>query len=237
MSRPRTRSSAQKAWTGTQWRSFSIPIPMPWLNACRPASTPPGRPDTRRSPAPNSCARGSSRPTRPPRARLELPLGVAGPSADHALPAAEFVAFARRLVQRTRNPRPDRIAVRPARVGHVDGKRGAGALHGDCLAIAALALPERRGARRALGGIVVSLAIGAAFADRERTGRPRLGRETAGGHRHRQNKNEQRIALRRPRNAQNPLPRGEGHNLTEGAFQLVNVRLHIEQKRRRPPTL
>src|SRR5258708_4682386 len=129
--------------------------------------------------SPNSSFRARSLCERPGMTAT-LPLGVAGPGADDALLAAELVAFARRLVQRARNLRPDRIAVRPARIGHVDGKRRAGALHGDRLAIAALALPERRGARRALGGIVIGAAIGTAFADRKGTGRPRLRYETRG---------------------------------------------------------
>src|SRR4029077_11057518 len=45
----------------------------------------------------------------------ELTVGVADPGPDHAFLAAELVAFARRLVQRVRNMRPDRIAVRAAR--------------------------------------------------------------------------------------------------------------------------
>src|ERR1700721_1836784 len=49
-----------------------------------------------------------------------LTLGVAGPGADHALLAAEFVALARGFVERTRNPGLDGIAVRAAGIGHVD---------------------------------------------------------------------------------------------------------------------
>src|SRR6266566_613783 len=81
----------------------------------------------------------------------------------------------------------------------------ASALHRDHLAIAALALLERRGARHTRGGIVISLAVGAALADRKRTGCPRLRHETRGGHQRGQNKNEQRKAPRSPRNAQDPL--------------------------------
>src|SRR5450631_3439662 len=40
-----------------------------------------------------------------------LPPGVAGPCADYAFLAAEFVAFARRQVERARNPRLDRVTV------------------------------------------------------------------------------------------------------------------------------
>src|SRR4030088_2263483 len=48
-----------------------------------------------------------------------LPFGVAGPCADHAFLAAEFVAFARRRVERTRNPGLDRITMGSAGIGHV----------------------------------------------------------------------------------------------------------------------
>src|ERR1700757_328787 len=95
---------------------------------------------------------------------------VAGPGADHAFLAAELIAFARRLVERVRNLRPHRVAVRAARVGHIDGEGGAGTAHGDGLAVA-LALFERRDARGVFGRIVKSLAIGAAFADGKGAGR------------------------------------------------------------------
>src|SRR5258707_5443582 len=131
--------------------------------------------------SPSSSFRARSLCERPGMAAT-LPLGVAGPGPDDAILAAELVAFARRLVQRSQTLRPDRIAVRPARVRHVDGKRRAGALHGDRLATAALALPERRDPRRALGGIVISPAIGAAFADRKGAGGPRLRHEMRGAH-------------------------------------------------------
>src|SRR5262249_35519422 len=51
--------------------------------------------------------------------------GVAGPGADHAFLAAELVAFARRLVQRTGNFRPHRVAMRTAGIDHVDRQCGA----------------------------------------------------------------------------------------------------------------
>src|ERR1700681_4148068 len=103
--------------------------------------------------------------------KIELPLGVAGPGADHAFLAAEFVAFACRLVERTGNFGFDRVTVGTAGIGHVDRQRGTGAFHGQRGAFA-LAAPAGHGPRRLLGCIVVGLAIGAALADRECAGRP-----------------------------------------------------------------
>src|SRR5258706_7341558 len=100
-----------------------------------------------------------------------LPLGVAGPCADHAFLAAEFITLACRLVERTRNPRLDRVTVGAAWVGQVHRQRGAGALHGQRGAFA-LALLARGGPRHGLARIVVGLAVGAAFADRECARRP-----------------------------------------------------------------
>src|SRR5580704_8722283 len=94
----------------------------------------------------------------------KLSLGVAGPGADHAFLAAEFIAFFRRFIERTRNMRLDRVAMGAAGVGHVDRQGGAGALHRHRRAVA-LALFQRRSARGALGGIIIGLAIGAAFAE------------------------------------------------------------------------
>src|SRR4029453_6537486 len=104
------------------------------------------------------------RRTSPGRTITESPLGVAGPGADHAFLAAEFVTLLCRGVERARDFGFYGIAVRAAGIGHVDRERRAGALHGDSGA-RALALLERRGARRRLGGIVIGLAIGAAFTD------------------------------------------------------------------------
>src|SRR5579871_1739963 len=99
-----------------------------------------------------------------------LTLGVAGPGADDAFLAAEFVTFAGRVVERARNLRADRIAVRAAGIGHVDRKGGTGALHNDGRALA-LAMLQRFGARFAFGRIVIGLAVSSAFAHRKRAGR------------------------------------------------------------------
>src|SRR4051794_27092194 len=82
-----------------------------------------------------------------------LPLGVAGPGADHAFLAAEFVALARRRVERTRNLWFHRVTVGAAGVGHVDRQRRAGPLH-DQRGAFALTLLARRGARRVFFRIV-----------------------------------------------------------------------------------
>ena len=74
-------------------------------------------------------------------------------------------------------------------------KRGTGALHGHRGAFA-LALLARRGARAGLAGIIIGLAVGAAFADRERARRPGFGDESRCGEHQCQRKNEQRAALR-----------------------------------------
>src|SRR5205809_92132 len=80
-------------------------------------------------------------------------LGVADPGADHAFLATIFVAFARRVVERGRDLRPDRIAVWTAGIGQVDGERRTGLLHRHGGAFA-LALLERRGLGEMLGRIV-----------------------------------------------------------------------------------
>src|ERR1700733_622901 len=59
-------------------------------------------------------------PRRPGMTEVKSPLGVAGPGADHAFLAAEFIALARGFVERTRNPGLDGIAVGAAGIGHVD---------------------------------------------------------------------------------------------------------------------
>ena len=99
--------------------------------------------------------------------------GVAGPGADHALLAADIVALFRRRVQRTGNVRLHRVTMGAAGIGHVDRQRRAGALHGHGGAFA-LALLAGRGQRAGFAGIVEGLAIGAAFADRERPRTPRI---------------------------------------------------------------
>src|ERR1039457_1227532 len=111
--------------------------------------------------------RGASETSEPGMTIVEnLPPGVAGPGADHALLAAEFVAFARGLIQRVRNPGLDGIAVSAAGIGHVDRQRGAGVLHGHRGAFA-LAMFLGSGARSRFAGIIIGLAVGAAIADRE----------------------------------------------------------------------
>src|ERR1700704_3797866 len=83
-----------------------------------------------------------------------LPFGVAGACADHAFLAAEFVAFARRRVERTRNPGLDRRTMGSAGIGHAARRCGAGALHGPRGALA-LALLQRRDACGRLAHIIV----------------------------------------------------------------------------------
>src|SRR5258708_5387950 len=97
---------------------------------------------------------------------MTLALGVAGPGADHAFLAAKIVAFFGRGVQRGGDLGFDRVAVGAAGVGHVDGKRRAGPLHGHRGALA-LALLARGGECGPFGRIIDGLAIGAAFADGE----------------------------------------------------------------------
>src|SRR6185436_14149625 len=136
--------------------------------------------------------------------------------------AAEFVALLGRGVERTGNFGFYGIAVGTAWIGHVDRERGTGAFHGERGAVA-LALPQRRGTRRFLGGKVIGLPVGAAFADGECARRPRLSDVTRNAQYQRQRKNKERAALRRHgRNNQNPLPRGNGENLAGGSFKLVN---------------
>src|SRR5689334_4834700 len=122
-------------------------------------------------------------------------LGVAGPGADHAFLAAELVAFARRLIERARNARTHGITMRTAWIFHVDGQRRAGALHGDG-GTPALALLQRGDARGILTAVVIGLAEGTAFADRERPGSMGLRRKARAADRKRQRKHEQRAALR-----------------------------------------
>src|SRR5262249_15922025 len=63
-------------------------------------------------------------------------LRVAGPGADDALLAAELVAFAGRGIERGRDMRTHRIAMRAAGIFHIDRERGTGALHGHGRAVA-----------------------------------------------------------------------------------------------------
>src|SRR5262249_14853456 len=115
--------------------------------------------------------------------------GVAGPGADDALLAAEFVALARGGIERGRNLRLHRIAVRATRVLYINRKRRTGALHGHGRALA-LALLQRRDARGTFRRIVIGLAIGAAFAYRKRAGGPGLGDEARGGQQQGQRENK-----------------------------------------------
>src|SRR5579872_197155 len=138
-----------------------------------------------------------------------LPLGVAGPGADDAFLAAEFVALAGGFIQRTRNMRLDRIAMGTAGVGHVNRQRGAGTFHRDRLAVA-VALLERGGARRIFARIVVSLPVSAAFADGKGARRPAFRGETRSPDRQSEGKNKQRATLRGSgRYDQNPLPQSK----------------------------
>src|SRR4051812_3937991 len=100
--------------------------------------------------------------------------GVAGPGADDTFLAAERVAFAGRRIERVRDLRLHGVAVRAARVRHVDGERRTGALHGERGALA-LALLQRGDACGVLGGIIERLAVGAALADRDCAHSPALG--------------------------------------------------------------
>src|SRR5436305_15246866 len=106
-----------------------------------------------------------SAPLRPVHDDVDLSLGVASPGADDAFLAAECIALASRRIERTRTVRLDRITMAATGVGHVDCERCTSALHRYCRAVA-LALSQRGGARDVLGRKVISLAKGAAFADR-----------------------------------------------------------------------
>src|SRR4030095_5063640 len=143
--------------------------------------------------------------------------GVAGPGADDAFLAAEFVALLGGGIERGGNFWLHRIAVRATRVLQVNRQRRAGALHGDGRALA-FALLQRGDARRVLARIIIGLAIGAALADRERAGSPGLRDEARGSQQQGERQNEQRTPLRlRYRNDQNPLPQGKpGANLRRG---------------------
>src|ERR1700750_5650 len=157
--------------------------------------------------------------------------GVAGPGADHAFLAAEFVAFARRGVECRRYLRLDRVAMGAAGVGHIDRQRRARALHGHCRALA-LALLQRRSARTGFAAIVKGLAIGAAFADRECAGSPGFRDEARSGQRQSQRENHHRAALQFSTRRQKPLPRGHpAQNLAQGRFHLVNGRLKKAEAR------
>ena len=84
-----------------------------------------------------------------------------------------------------------------------------------------LALFQGGGARTGLAGIVIGLAVGAAFADRE-SSRPGLRCESRRAYYQSERKNEQRPALRHlGRNDQDPLPsRSCGRESIRGSFPL-----------------
>jgi hypothetical protein len=157
-----------------------------------------------------------------------LPLGVASPGADHAFLAAEFVAFARRGVERARYSRLDGVAMGAAGIGHVDRKRGAGAAHGQRGGTVTLALLARRRECISLARIVEGLAISTAFADGERARGPRLRCETCRGQRQGQKKNVHRAALRVGQRRQKPLPEVIGRNLSQRMFQLGEREVEME---------
>src|SRR3981189_511018 len=69
-------------------------------------------------PDPESRDSGLDASHRPGMTITESPLGVAGPGADHAFLAAEFVALLCRGVERTRNFRLHGVAVGTAGIGH-----------------------------------------------------------------------------------------------------------------------
>jgi hypothetical protein len=132
--------------------------------------------------------------------RPRLALGVASPGADHAFLAAELVAFLGRGIERARYLRRHGVAMGAAGIGHVDRERGTGALHGHSRAVA-LALLQRGGTGSRFRRVIIGLAVGAAFADRECAGPPSLTHkavrnETRGTEQQCQDKNEQRAALR-----------------------------------------
>src|SRR5215470_3999760 len=106
--------------------------------------------------------------------------GVAGPGADDAFLAAEFVALLGGGIERGRDLRLHRIAVRATRVLQINRQRRAGALHGHSRALA-LALLQRGNARSVLARIIIGLTIGAALADREGAGGPGLRDEARNG--------------------------------------------------------
>src|SRR5438046_927192 len=169
---------------------------------------------------PESRDSGFASSTRPGMTAKLSPLGVAGPGADDAFLAAEFVALLCRGVERARNFGFYGIAMRAAGISHVDGERGASPLHGDGSAVA-LALLQRGSARDGLGGIVIGLAIGTAFADGECARRPCPGDVARDAQYQGQRKDKERAALRRHgRNDQEPLPRGNEQNLAGRKFQL-----------------
>src|SRR5258705_11764301 len=84
------------------------------------------------------------------------PLGVAGPGADHAFLAAEFVTLAGRLVERAGNLWLDRVAVGAAGIGDVEREPGAGAFHRHRVPDA-LVLLDRLGWGLCLSEIIISL--------------------------------------------------------------------------------